>query len=173
MTHIDQRIRDWLAEADHEDWCDTRVHVNCCCGKGCNCFLGPANAAIAAVLDLPVAVVMPHPLPDTATGYNLASRRRAAGNRHPVGPSPGYHMRDLDQQIRAAIDRAVMHPTSTVATLQFADALRAVCALHKANSHDGFCDVCAMGVQVNNSGDRCPTLAAIATQLGITQEATP
>lgn len=52
MTHIDQRIRDWLAEADHEDWCDARVHRDCCSGKGCNCLLGPANAAIIAVLDI-------------------------------------------------------------------------------------------------------------------------
>lgn len=31
---------------------------------------------------------------------------------------------DLDQQIRAAIDQIVMHPTSTHKTLQLADALR-------------------------------------------------
>lgn len=50
MSDLDRLIRERLDVADHEDWCGARIHAEC--GQDCTCFLGPANEAIRAVLDL-------------------------------------------------------------------------------------------------------------------------
>ncbi len=41
-------------------------------------------------------------------------------------PDPRIDYAELDQAVRAEIDGAVMHPTSTNQTLRLADALRAI-----------------------------------------------
>ena len=47
---LEEMIRDHLSNADHEDWCDARIHADC--GQECNCFLGQTNRAIVAALDI-------------------------------------------------------------------------------------------------------------------------
>jgi hypothetical protein len=134
VTTLDQKIRERLDFALHEDWCGED-------DEGCNCFLGPANDAIRAVL----AIHEPRPL---TAGVHPAM----FGDGNCAFCPRGYPLVKLYE--------GQLHGHGPQVPL------------HDHEDPDPSCATCAARDREGYERWPCPTVQALATALGISQEAT-